>query len=111
MNTITLTEVLEYYDGIQVFSAQDPSGSHYVADLIDSEDGHGRYAVVGLPLENLKRLKAGKVDLRTAMLEASSGRWYIAVAKGSIEDPLLLEPQHKTLAETGYLPEKGYFLD
>lgn len=29
MKTINLTEILEYYDGIQIFAAQDVIGGHY----------------------------------------------------------------------------------
>ena len=36
MNTITLTEVLEYYDGIQTFAARDTTGVHYVCAMIET---------------------------------------------------------------------------
>ena len=111
MKTITLTEVLEYYDGIQIFEAVDSGGDYYVADLIGTESDYDRYSVVGVNAGRLAAFKAGQVDLRTLMLEAPGGEWYIAVADGGVEDPLTLEPQHGPLEETDYLPEEGFFLN
>ena len=111
MKTITLTEVLEYYDGIQIFEAVDSGGDYYVADLIGTEGDYDRYSVVGVNAPRLAAFKAGQVDLRSLMLDAPSGEWYIAVADGGLEDPLTLEPQHGPLEDTGYLPEEGFFLN
>lgn len=35
MKTVKITEILDYYDGILVFVAQDPIGGQYVASLIE----------------------------------------------------------------------------
>lgn len=111
MKTVKLTEILDYYDGIQLFAARDPIGGHYVCDMIDTVGDFDRYAVVGVSPERLADLRAGRVDLRTLLLETPDGEWYITVADGTVEDPLVLEPQHKPLTETGYLPQDGYFLE
>ena len=111
MKTIKLTEVLDYYDGIQIFAAADPDGNHYVCEMIDTVGDFGRYAVVGVSPNRLAEFRAGGVDLRTLLLEAPDGEWYITVANGTIDDPLTLEPQQESLAETDYLPEAGFFLE
>ena len=111
MKTVKLTEILEYYDGIQIFAAQDPIGGHYICEMIDTVGDFDRYAVVGVRPERLDDLQAGRVDLRTILLESPDGEWYITTAAGAIDDPLTLEPQQTPLAETDYLPEEGYFLD
>ena len=110
MKTVKLTEVLDYYDGIQIFAAQDSAGDHYVCDIIDTVGDFDRYAVVGVSPERLDDFRVGRVDLRTILLEAPGGEWYITVADGTIDDPLTLEPQRESLAETGYLPDAGFFL-
>ena len=51
-----------------------------------------------------------QVDLRTLLLESPDGKWYIAVAKGTIDQPLELIPQSEPLADSSHLPEAGYFL-
>ena len=111
MKTVKLTEILEYYDGILLFAACDPIGGNYLGEAIDPEGDHDRYAVVGVRPDRMADFRAGRVDLRTVMLEAPGGEWYITVADGTIDDPLVLEQQHKPLEETNHLPGgAGYFL-
>ena len=110
MNTITLTEVLEYYDGIQMFAARDTTGVHYVCDMIESAGDFDRYAVAAVCPKRLNDFRTGRVDLRTLLLESPGGKWYIAVAKGTIDQPLELLPQPEPLADSSHLPEAGYFL-
>ena len=112
MKTIKLTEVLDYYDGIEVFAAQDAGGSPYIALAIDSVGGFGRYVVTGAVSERLSQFRSGELDLRTLLLEAPSGEWYLTVADGTIDDPLALEPQAGPLAEREeFLPEPGFVLE
>ncbi len=110
MKTIRLTEILLYYDGILVFAARDPIGGHYVGDMIDKVGVHDRYAVVGVSPERLEDFRAGRVDLRTLLLEAPGGEWYIVMPEGEVADPQALLPQSTPLAESGCLPEAGFFL-
>ena len=111
MKTVKLIEILEYYDGILLFAACDPIGGNYLCAAIDTVGDYDRYAVVGVRPERLADFLASRVDLRTVMLEVPGGEWYITVADGTIDDPLVLEPQHKPLTETDYLPGgEGYFL-
>ena len=109
MKTVKLAEVLEYYDGILLFTAQDPIGGNYICEAVDTVGDFDRYAVVGVRPERLEDFRAGRVDLRTLMLEAPEGEWYITIADGTTDDPLKLEPQHVPLTETEYLPGEGYF--
>lgn len=112
MKTIKLTEVLDYYDGIEVFAAQDAGGGHYIALAIDSVGGFGRYVVTGAAPERLHQFRSGGLDLRTLLLEAPGGEWYLTVADGTINDPLTLEPQGGLLAEREeFLPEPGFILE
>lgn len=110
MNTIQLTEILEYYDGIQIFAAHDPIGGHYVCSMIDTVGDFDRYLVVGVRPDRLDDFRIGKVDLRTLLLESPDGEWYTTVAEGTINDPLTLVQQKEPLVQTDYLPEGGFFL-
>ena len=112
MKTIKLTEVLDYYDGIEVFAAQDIGGSPYIALAIDPVGGLERYVVTGAVPERLQQFRSGVLDLRTLLLESPGGEWYITVANGTINDPLALEPQAGPLVEREeFLPEPGFVLD
>ena len=110
MKTAKITEILDYYDGILTFAAQDPIGGHYVGSLIERTSENDRYLVVGTRPERLNDLRNGKVDLRNILLESPDGEWYITTPEGTIDDPLTLEPQQATLADTDYLPGDGYYL-
>ena len=66
--------------------------------------------MVAICPKRLADLRVGRVDLRTLLLESPGGKWYIAMAKGSIDEPLQLIPQSEPLLDSGYLPEEGYFL-
>ena len=109
MKTVKLAEIMEYHDGILLFAACDPIGGNYLCEAIDTVGDYDRYAVVGVRPERMADFRAGRVDLRTLMLESPGGEWYITVADGTIDDPLALEPQHNPLTETDYLPGEGYF--
>ena len=67
--------------------------------------------MVGVRPDRLDEFRTGEVDLRTLLLEAPDGEWFITVADGTIDDPLTLVPQEEPLAETDYLPKEGYFLE
>ena len=110
MKTAKITEILDYYDGILAFAAQDPIGGHYVGSLIERTSENDRYLVVGTGPKRLNDLRNGKVDLRALLLETPEGEWYTTTPEGTIDDPLTLEPQQATLADTDYLPGDGYFL-
>lgn len=111
MKTVKLTEILEYYDGILLFAACDPIGGNYLCEAIDTVGDYDRYAVVGVRPDRMADFRAGRVDLRTLMLESPGGEWYITVADGTIDDPLALQPQYVPLTETSYLPGEGYLLE
>jgi hypothetical protein len=51
MKTIRHTATLFYYDGPQVFEARDPIGGHYVAVMVEPQDGKDRYLVTGVAPE------------------------------------------------------------
>ena len=110
MKTVKITEILDYYDGILVFVAQDTIGGQYVASLIERTSQNDRYLVVGTKPERLDDLRNGKVDLRTLLLEMPEGQWYITTPEGTLDDPMELEPQSTPLGESDYLPGEDYFL-
>ena len=110
MKTVKITEILDYYDGILMFAAQDPIGGHYVASLIERTTENERYLIVGARPERLDDLRTGKVDLRTLLLETPGGEWYITTPEGTIDDPMELIHQPTPLADSDYLPGDDYFL-
>ena len=105
MKTIQSTEVLVYYDGVEVFAGQDSIGGHYIGMIIEES---GRYLVTGVAPEQLRKFRGGNLDLRTMFLEAPDGEWFVTRSDGDPGQPFLLEP-HPTAIDL--LPEEGFYLD
>lgn len=110
MKTIRPTVVLDYYDGIQVFQGCDAIGGRYVGMLLDTDREYDRYLVTGVRPHRLQQFRKGDLDLRTLLLEAPGGKWYIAHANVEFGQRLELERQSEPLAETDFLPGEGYRL-
>ena len=109
MKTIRHTTTLFYYDGPQVFEARDSIGGHYVAVLVEAQDGEESYLVAGVAPERLRQFRAGTLDLRTLLTEAGAEEWYLARG-ADLEQPLALVPQTTPLAGSGLLPDAGFVL-
>ena len=111
MKTIKPKDVLVYYDGVEVFTGEDSNGGYYIGMAIDTVGDFDRYLVARVTPESLGRFRCGDLDLRTILLEAPGGEWYITLADGEYGQPLVLEPQDCPLEETDFLPEAGFLLD
>ncbi len=111
MKAIRPTEILEYYDGVELFAGEDPIGGKYIGMRVDAGIQFDQYLVVGVSPKRLRVFRTGGVDLRTLFEEAPDDEWFIAIADGEPGEPLFLEAQSRSLFETGFLPEEGYLLD
>jgi len=109
MKTIRHTTTLFYYDGPQVFEARDGIGGHYIAVLVEPQDGLDSYLVAGVAPERLRQFRAGTLDLRTLLTEGGAEEWYLARG-ADLEQPLALVPQTVPLAGSGFLPDAGFVL-
>lgn len=110
MKTIRHSSTLFYYDGPQVFEARDLIGGHYVAVMIEPEDGSDRYLVTGVAPERLRQFRSGSLDLRSLLSEAGAEEWYLARACTDLNQPLTLMLQTTRLIDSGLLPDEGFLL-
>jgi len=110
MKTIRHTATLFYYDGPQVFEARDAIGGHYIAVMVEPENGSDRYLVAGVAPERLRQFRAGTLDLRSLFSEAEAGEWYLGTMAAGLDQPLALAPQTTPLASSGLLPDEGFLL-
>ncbi len=111
MKSIFPTAILDYYDGVLIFAGRDQIGGHYVGSIIDTVDGIDQYLVTGANPERLRQFRVGLVDLRSLLLEAPGGEWFLTSGKGEPGDPLILQPQYEPLDTTDFLPEPNFFLE
>ena len=110
MKSIHYTNSLVYYDGVQVFAAQDSDAGRYVGVMVGSTDEADHYLIVAAAPNPLRELYAGELDLRALLLESSTENWYTALVADDFEKPVSLEPQQGPLLATDYLPSPGFRL-
>ena len=110
MKSIRHTTTLFYYDGPQVFEARDAIGGHYLAVMVEPENGSDRYLVAGVAPGRLRQFRAGTLDLRSLLSEAGAEEWYLAIVAAGLDQPLALVPQTAPLADSGLLPDEGFLL-
>ena len=110
MKTIRHTNTLFSYDGPQVFEAQDASGGQYIAVAVEAQNGLDRYLVTGVGPERLRQFRAGLLDLRSLLVEAGTGEWYLTTPAAGLDQPLALVPQHTSIEASGFLPDAGFVL-
>ena len=110
MKSISYTNTLVYYDGVQVFAGRDADGARYVGVMVDSTEEADSYLVVAADPRPLRRFYEGDLDLRTLLLESSGESWYTALVPDDFEKPVPLEQHQGPLTKTGYLPEPGFLL-
>ena len=108
MTTIRHTTTLFEYDGPQLFEARDDDGGRYLALLVDSPEEQDRYLVVQIDPELLSQFRAGVLELRPLIAEASKEQWYLVTAT-NLDEPLALELQ-RTPIEERFLPDEGFTL-
>ena len=107
--TICPTRVLDYYDGVLVFTAEGDDGQQYVGSIIDTTDGIDRYLVKATTPERIKDLEKGRVDLRSLLLRNPSDKWYLTFDGNAPGQPLELYPQSGSIEATDFLPSEDYF--
>jgi hypothetical protein len=109
-NTVRLTKVLEHYDGPVLFEGRDSYGGHYIGVAVQSEGPGDLFAVVGVEPDRLRRFRNGSLDLLALMTEREDPTWFIGTQRMDGSDVFDIAAQTRPLAETDYLPERGFFL-
>lgn len=110
MKKIRHNQTLVYYDGAQVFEGRDLTGGCYIGVLIDSLDSADYYVVDGVSLGRLNSFRAGMLDLKTLLIEGAKDAWYLTQTCNDFADPLALQEQSGSIADTDFLPEDGFVL-
>ena len=110
MKQIKYTNALFYYDGLQVFEANDSIGGHYVGVLTPPIGASDRYLVAGVRPENLRKFRSGSIDLRTLLVDSDKDERYLATVDNGLDNPLTLEALRTSIIDDSLLPERGFVL-
>ena len=110
MKKIDIIETFVYYDGPVLFEGRDHRGSRYVGMAIDSGGADDLFAVVEVAAEGLSKFRDGSLDLLTLVLDRDDGVWFIGAMSKDKSDALDITEQTTPIADSDYLPERGFFL-
>lgn len=109
MRKIRITRILEYYDGPQLFVAEDETCVKYICLLYDVEE-NGNQKVLGVAVSSgkLNDFIEGHTDLLDIFTfpETENSLFNILMNKKDI----YAEPC-SSMPDSSMLPEKGYFYD
>ena len=103
------TKTLDYYDGIQLFQAEDTTGATYIAALLEVGESADRYLAVKCSSYNLRMFKTGLTDLRRLFEKSAEDGWYLADLS-SLDTPLSMTPQPGKVIPDELLPGPGLYL-
>ena len=110
MKTIQHTHPLFFYDGPQVFEAQEATGGQYIAVAVEAQNGLDRYLVTSVVPERLRQFRASRLDLWSLLAKAGTGEWYLTTPAAGLDQPLALVSQHTSIEASGFLPDAGVVL-
>ena len=110
MKKIRHNQTLVYHDGAQVFEGRDLTGGCYIGVLIDSFDSADQYVVAGVSPGRMNSFRAGSLDLKTLLIEGAKDAWYLTQTCDDFTEPLALQEQSGSIADTDFLPEDGFLL-
>lgn len=106
---IEYRSTLAYYDGPEVFEANDRIGGNYIGMMLDSDVETFKILVVGVSPKQMMRLRRGDVDLRSVILESAEFGWYTCETDSWEGQIPLTDKRTEPLTES-MLPAKDYFL-
>ena len=108
--TVRMTYLLDYYDGITLFIARDSGGNRYLGHQIYTDGGVDWYMLVRVAEPGLTEFRRGMSDLRSVLMDAQGGGWWLGAGRNNPREPMALLWQATPVHKTDYLPEPGYIL-
>lgn len=108
MTALKIVEIPEWYDGPDVFVAEDESGVLYLAHRISPPWAPARHQGVKVDRQQVQRLYDGWIGLRELLVEAGEREWWLCEAEGA-ETRLIT--QGSCISESGFLPEPGLVME
>ena len=103
-----IVEIPEWYDGPDVFVAEDESGALYLAHRLSLHRAPARHQVVKVNRQQVQRLYDGRIDLRGLLVEAGERGWWLCGGEGA---EMRLIAQDSRISESALLPEPGLVME
>lgn len=110
MISVQLLETLVYYDGVELFVAEDAVRTRYLCLLFEQGQDVDKYIAVALSRERLRQFRLGEVDLLTVLTSRELPTWYTLHSRGDVTIPLPLEAAAAGPIPDSMLPDPGFTL-
>lgn len=109
---VRITDILVYYDGPAIFEGKDFYDGCYIGIATSAEDAGNLFFIVGVSRERLRQFRNGSIDLLDLIVERDGGdtSWFAGTMTNTESDMVALVEQSVPVAESGHLPESGFFL-
>lgn len=110
MRTLSHFETLLYYDGPELFVAQDQLGGCYVCVLVDIGENIDKYLCVPISSGRLDRLIIGDIDLRSIFTSPEIQEEFEGEVIDGNLNQIIIHPLQIDEIPTEWLPEAELFL-
>jgi hypothetical protein len=104
-------ETLVYYDGLQLFVAQDQLHLRYLCLLVDRKDNFDSYLCVPISGGRLGDLLSGNLDVRSAIETPETDEMYIGEASDDQYKQMEVSSISKDDIDSTWLPDPGFLLE
>lgn len=107
---LTYVRTLIYFDGPQLFVAEDRIGTNYLCLIADEIDDVDQFLCMPLSSSRLREIEQGNLELRAAFLEPEIGDLYTG-SERSANNTLTLTVSVDNEVPEDWYPQEGFFLD
>ncbi len=111
MRTIHYKEPLLFYDGLQIFTAQDQFSSNYICTLVEQSSEIDTYLCVPVSLSRLDAIIRGNIELREIYTNTESNEIFTVISNTDVLRDLVIQPIDFPDLPTKWLPDYGLFLN
>jgi hypothetical protein len=104
-------EPLLFYDGLQIFIAEDQFYSKYICTLVDQSEEKDIYLCVPISPSRLSAIMHGTIELREIYTNTESNELFTVEAQTDLLRDLPASPMSPQELPANWLPETGFFLN
>ncbi len=110
MRQLSYREALVFYDGLQVFVAEDQFGAKYVCTLVEQSACLDKYLCTLVSLHRLHSLIHGNLDLRQIYTSPEIDELWSVLSENGILDNLTATPLSAREIATSWLPQPDFYI-
>lgn len=111
MKKLFYKEPLLFYDGLQIFVAEDQFSSKYVCTLVEQSDEKDKYLCVPVSSSRLSAVIRGNIELREIYIATESNELFTVEVQTELLHDLPASQINPEELPANWLPDHGFFLN